>query len=213
MRCKTNALLEVNHSVRQRAYVDWKYRNLATLVSMPPKERPSNGGRVAYRFVTRALPVLTPFYRLFYGSGAKSIPDGLELSPLTLAVWLMDDGSRSRRAVYLNPAIRPGQQGETAGSTSKSVGDPRIPPQGQGVPADLGIGRECGQVGQPRRSAHPSGVQIQTPASDPVTTEAFGPRWRSSFAKRGNLWPLQDADPSPLVRQGGGIVCATGNGG
>lgn len=102
MRCKTNALLEINHSVRQRAYVDRKYRNLATLVSMPPKERPGNGGRVAYRFVTRALPVLTPFYRLFYGSGAKSIPDGLELSPLTLAVWLMDDGSRSRRAVYLN---------------------------------------------------------------------------------------------------------------
>jgi hypothetical protein len=26
----------------------------------------------------------------------------LELAPLTLAVWFMDDGSRSRNAVYLN---------------------------------------------------------------------------------------------------------------
>ena len=26
----------------------------------------------------------------------------MELTPLTMAVWFMDDGSRSRRAVYLN---------------------------------------------------------------------------------------------------------------
>ena len=101
MRCKTNALLEINHSVHQRSYVDWKYRQLAELVSTPPKERNGNGGRRAYRFLTRSLPELTPYYRLFYGSGVKQIPE-LELSPLTLAVWFMDDGGRSRRAVYLN---------------------------------------------------------------------------------------------------------------
>src|SRR5207237_259700 len=59
------------------------------------------GGRVAYRFVTRSLPELTPYYWGFYQSGRKVIPD-VELSPLALAVWFMDDGSRSRRAVYLN---------------------------------------------------------------------------------------------------------------
>jgi recombination protein RecA len=100
-RCKTNALLEINHSSEQRGYVDWKYGHLAALVRTPPKKRLGNGGRVAYRFVTRSLPVLTPFYRLFYGDGRKLAPD-LELSPLALAVWFMDDGCRSRNAVYLN---------------------------------------------------------------------------------------------------------------
>jgi hypothetical protein len=101
MRCKANALLEVNHSARQRDYVDWKYRVLGDLVATPPRLRPTNGTRVAYRFVTRSLPALTPYYRMFYATGRKSVPD-VEITPLALAVWLMDDGSRSYRAVYFN---------------------------------------------------------------------------------------------------------------
>lgn len=101
MRCKANALLEVNHSARQRTYVDWKYRVLADLVATPPRARATNGGRTAYRFVTRSLPALTPFYRTFYPDGSKTVPD-VQITPLALAVWLMDDGSRSYRAVYLN---------------------------------------------------------------------------------------------------------------
>ena len=102
MRCKTNALLEINHSFGQRRYVDWKYSRLAGLVNTPPRARPGNGARVAYRFVTRSEPVLTPYFHLFYGAGRKRIPDELVLTPMALAVWFMDDGCRSRRAVYLN---------------------------------------------------------------------------------------------------------------
>ena len=101
MRCKTNALLEINHSIHQRSYVDWKFGQLASLVRTPPKARNGNGSRIAYRFVTRSLPELTGFYRLFYGSGGKTVPE-LELTPLTLAIWTMDDGCRSRSAVYMN---------------------------------------------------------------------------------------------------------------
>jgi hypothetical protein len=101
MRCKTNALLEINHSSHQRSYVDWKYRHLAELVATPQKARKSNGTRIAYRFVTRSLPELTRYYWLFYGTGRKRVPE-LELSELALAVWFMDDGCRSRNAVYLN---------------------------------------------------------------------------------------------------------------
>ena len=101
MRCKTNALLEVNHSSNQSGYVRWKYAHLAEFVSTPPRVRRGNGDRVACRFVTRSLPVLTPYFRLFYEAGRKRIPE-VELSPLMLAVWLMDDGSRSRNAVYFN---------------------------------------------------------------------------------------------------------------
>ena len=101
MRCKANALLEINHSVHQKFYVDWKYRHLEPLVTTPPKFRKGNGNRIAYRFVTRSLPELTPYYRLFYDSGSKRIPEVI-LSPLTMAVWFMDDGCKSRNAVYLN---------------------------------------------------------------------------------------------------------------
>jgi hypothetical protein len=101
MRCRANALLEINHSFRQRSYVDWKYRHLAELVRTPPKARDGNGRRRAYRFVTLSLPALTRYFRLFYESGRKTVPE-LELSPLALAVWFMDDGCRSRSSVYLN---------------------------------------------------------------------------------------------------------------
>jgi recombination protein RecA len=101
MRCKTNALLEINHSAGQQSYVEWKYRQLEDLVATPPKLRRGNAGRIACRFVTRSLPALTPYFRLFYANGRKAVPD-VELTPLTLAVWFMDDGCRSRSAVYLN---------------------------------------------------------------------------------------------------------------
>src|SRR5918996_193384 len=51
MRCRTNALLEINHSVRQIDYVEWKYRQLIDLVVTPPKVRKGNGNRFACRFV------------------------------------------------------------------------------------------------------------------------------------------------------------------
>ena len=104
MRCKTNALLEITiHSTNaaMSTDVDWKFQQLAPLVRTPPKVRKGNGRRLAYRFVTRSLPELTPFFRLFYGSGRKRIPE-VALTPLTLAVWFMDDGCRSRSSVYLN---------------------------------------------------------------------------------------------------------------
>jgi recombination protein RecA len=101
MRCKTNALIEFNHGAHQRAYVDWKYRQLAALVGTPPKLRSGNGGRVAYRFTTLSLPELTPYYRAFYSEGRKVVPE-MDLTPLALAVWFMDDGSKSYRALYLN---------------------------------------------------------------------------------------------------------------
>jgi recombination protein RecA len=101
MRCKTNALLEIDHSLERRSYVDWKYRWLADLVRTPPKARAGNGRRIAYRLVTLSAPALTSYFYLFYQAGRKRIPY-VELSPLALAVWFMDDGCKSRSSVYLN---------------------------------------------------------------------------------------------------------------
>ena len=102
MRCKTNALLEINHSIKQSGYAQWKYNELKELVSTQPHKRFGNAGRIAYRFTTRSLPELTEIYRKFYQYGKKIIPDNLILNPLSLAVWFMDDGCKSYRAVYLN---------------------------------------------------------------------------------------------------------------
>jgi hypothetical protein len=38
----------------------------------------------------------------FYCEGKKRVPSDLELDALSLAVWFMDDGSKSRDAWYLN---------------------------------------------------------------------------------------------------------------
>src|ERR671936_1792761 len=75
MRCKANALLEINHCLEQQAYVDWKCQQVADLVGTPPKARPGNGSRVAYRFTTLSLPQLTPYYGAFYRGGRKAVPN------------------------------------------------------------------------------------------------------------------------------------------
>lgn len=102
MRKKTNAHLQITHSIKQRSYVDWKYKLLKNLVITPPKQYFGNEGRIGYRFFTRSLPALTQLHDLFYVNREKIVPRGIVLSPLTLAVWYMDDGAKSRKSIYLN---------------------------------------------------------------------------------------------------------------
>ena len=98
---RKNAFLEINHSIKQKEYVDWKYQKLKNLVKTPPKERKGSGKRIAYRFFTRQHPELTKFYQKFYRERKKIVPN-LNIDPLMMAVWFMDDGSRTYRTFYLN---------------------------------------------------------------------------------------------------------------
>ena len=102
IRKKVNAHLQITHSFKQKEYVDWKYLCLKDIVLTAPKVYKGNAGRVGYRFFTRSLPAITTFYDTFYRNGVKIIPKDLILSPLSLAVWYMDDGSKARRASYFN---------------------------------------------------------------------------------------------------------------
>ena len=102
MRKKTHALLEINHSYSQKEYVDWLYRQFKKYVGTPPKLRKGNGSRIAYRFTTKSVPVFTEFYDHFFRGNKKIVPKLLNLSPLTLAIWYMDDGSRCDTDIYLN---------------------------------------------------------------------------------------------------------------
>lgn len=99
---RKDAFLEVNHSITQKEYVEWKYEILKNLTRSGPKSRNGNGKRIAYRFFTKQNPVFTKIMDLFYKNKKKCIPD-LKLDPMMLAVWFMDDGSRcSSDNVYLN---------------------------------------------------------------------------------------------------------------
>ena len=102
MRKKTRALLEINHSYTQKEYVDWLYQQFKNYVATPPKVRKGNGTRIAYRFTTKSISVFTHFYDYFFKGNKKIIPELLTLSPLTLAIWYMDDGSRCDTDIYLN---------------------------------------------------------------------------------------------------------------
>ena len=102
MRCKTHAHLQITHSINQKTYVDWKYQLLKDYVLTKPKAYKGNGKRVGYRFFTRSLPLMTEFYKRYYKDKIKVIPKDLQLNSFSLAVWFMDDGSKSRNSCYLN---------------------------------------------------------------------------------------------------------------
>ena len=100
---RKNALLEVNHSIAQKEYVDWKFEMVKMMCRSAPVVRLGRGNRIAYRFNTRQNLELTGLYGRFYKDGRKKIPTELTLDPVMLAVWYMDDGSKCRDSdVYLN---------------------------------------------------------------------------------------------------------------
>jgi len=100
---RKNAFLEINHSIKAKDYVDWKFKILKSICVSPPKARVIDEKRTAYRFFTKQHPELTKLCDLFYRNNRKVVPSSLKIKPLTLAVWFMDDGSKSRdRDVYLN---------------------------------------------------------------------------------------------------------------
>jgi hypothetical protein len=100
---RKNALLEINHSIKARKYVDWKYSILKDICLSAPKMRVINEKRIAYRFFTRQHPEITEFLNMFYENERKKIPSGIVLDPIALAVWYMDDGSKTKKNdVYLN---------------------------------------------------------------------------------------------------------------
>jgi hypothetical protein len=103
------ARLKIEHSVAQAAYVAWKYREWRDWVRTPPRARVRHNrlGTVSTNigFSTLSHVELERFRLRFYQDHRKVIPEDLELTPLSMAVWFMDDGSRKSsqcRGLYLN---------------------------------------------------------------------------------------------------------------
>lgn len=94
-----NCRLHIKHSLNQLVLVDYKRKVFEDITSMKVRKFTQAVGEKDYNFaefVTLTHPEFSKYHNLFYPSGKKSIPrdiDKLLITPLSLAVWFMDDGA------------------------------------------------------------------------------------------------------------------------
>ncbi len=94
-----NCRLHIKHSIHQISLVNYKREVFDNITSMRVNEFRQAVGKIDYsfaEFVTLTHPEFTKYYNLFYPSSKQIIPKNigsLLVKPLSLAVWLMDDGS------------------------------------------------------------------------------------------------------------------------
>lgn len=100
-RAEITARLRIHHGDKQREYVRWKYEQLKEFVLTPPRQitwvNPKRGlTEISWYFHTRSLREFGILHQYFY-ERKKILPLYIEklLSPQALAVWFMDDGSRT----------------------------------------------------------------------------------------------------------------------
>jgi hypothetical protein len=108
-----NVRLRIDHGASQHELVHWKLKQLQELNPLAPRlvqrvDRRTGRLHSNIRFETRTTAALNDYFDVFYGAdGVKRVPDyiwWLLTSPLSLAVWYMDDGGKRGdcRSGYLN---------------------------------------------------------------------------------------------------------------
>jgi len=96
--------LKIEHSLKQKAYVDWLYDQFKAWVSQPPKIRVrrvllpqgTHATQQSYGFTTYAHGALRFYGGQFYNAKRKKIIPkliGKLLTPTAIAIWYLDDGS------------------------------------------------------------------------------------------------------------------------
>ena len=87
--------IRIEQSTKQRAYVDWKYQELRSLC-YPALPREIVHTLPTGKQHTSVFFLLRQYFRLwrsiFYEGRIKIFPRDLPVTPLSLAVWYMDDG-------------------------------------------------------------------------------------------------------------------------
>lgn len=92
--------LRIDHSLKQKEYVEWLYFQFKDLCTQKPHQLDrvdSRNGKIYshYLFSTNISSEFTKYYKLFYSDRKKIIPKNLInllKDSLSLAVWYMDDG-------------------------------------------------------------------------------------------------------------------------
>lgn len=88
--------LKVEHSLNQEDYLFFLYKELKNLCSSEPKIKIRENGQKSIYFNTVSLGSLRFYAQQFYPERKKVIPKIIKkiLTPLSLAIWYGDDGSR-----------------------------------------------------------------------------------------------------------------------
>jgi LAGLIDADG DNA endonuclease family len=90
--------IKIEHSIKQKTYVDWCYSELQDLTLSAPKTKSKlsyNTQITSYGFTSIATDSLRFYGQQFYVDKVKVIPKIIDklLTPLSIAIWFMDDGS------------------------------------------------------------------------------------------------------------------------
>ena len=87
----------IKQGERNKDYIFWLYQEFSNLCPSLPKQRRDNN---QWYFYSSGLENLVSLRTLFYSGGRKRIPANITkflTSPLSLAVWYMDDGTLDYR--------------------------------------------------------------------------------------------------------------------
>lgn len=93
----SNANYYIKQSEKFVKYVDWLFGELKNLCPSSVKRRKDNG---QFYFYSSHLDDMTKLQETFYKNRKKIVPDNIKdllTSPLSLAVWFMDDGTLDYR--------------------------------------------------------------------------------------------------------------------
>lgn len=103
------ARFRVHHAESQRELLFWKHKQFQNLTRGAPwrtewLDKRNGKVYVSWFFHTVTSPIFESFHKRFYREGTKIIPEniGNVLTPRALAVWIMDDGCRTRNEIILN---------------------------------------------------------------------------------------------------------------
>lgn len=94
---KTNFSLQIAHSIKQEAYILWKYQILKDWILSKPRYYERNK---SITIKTISHQEITELAILFYPNGKKIIPDNIQKlinGPVVIAIWFMDDGNIIKR--------------------------------------------------------------------------------------------------------------------
>src|SRR3989338_3693380 len=94
--------LRVDHYEKHKDYIYW-LANEFLLFSLEPRQvfdfdKRNSKTYSRWHFSTRSLPIFDEFREMFYLNGKKIVPKSISklLTPLSLAIWYMDDGFRRK---------------------------------------------------------------------------------------------------------------------
>jgi hypothetical protein len=90
--------LHIKHAIAQRGLAEFKYAVFGDFISMSPhvfSQRLKGRAYPCVQFATRTSPVFSEWHSRFYVGRTKAVPREISslLSPLSVAVWVMDDGA------------------------------------------------------------------------------------------------------------------------